>query len=31
MRRFHWSWLPVGLMFVLLLAGMALMVWEAIV
>ncbi len=30
MRRFHWSWLPVGLMVALLLAGVALMVWEAI-
>lgn len=30
MRRFHWSWLPVVLMVALLLAGVALMVWEAI-
>ena len=30
MRRFHWSWVPVGLMVALLLAGMALMFWEAI-
>lgn len=30
MRRFHWSWLPVGLMVALLVAGVALMVWEAI-
>jgi hypothetical protein len=30
MRRFHWSWLPVGLMVAMLLAGVALMVWEAI-
>ncbi len=29
MRRFHWSWLPVGLMVALLLAGIALLAWEA--
>lgn len=29
MRRFHWSWLPVGLMVALLVAGVALLVWEA--
>ena len=30
MRRFHWSWVPVGLMVALLVTGMALMVWEAV-
>ena len=29
MRRFHWSWLPVVLMVALLIAGVALMGWEA--
>ena len=29
MRRFHWSWLPVGLMVALLVAGVALLVGEA--
>lgn len=29
MRRFHWSWVPVVLMVALLIAGIALMVWEA--
>ena len=29
MRRFHWSWVPVVLMVALLIAGIALLVWEA--
>ena len=29
MRRFHWSWVPVGVMVCILIAGIALLVWEA--
>lgn len=30
MRRFHWSWVPVGVMVCLLVVGVVLLVWEAI-